>query len=191
MPPDKIYTVRHNGKIFDIKGPPGATQEQLMAALGKKAPAAPKPVEPGGVAGDMVKQANEDLATGLQTGLAKSLTKTVRGVATTVLPKVAETYLEAKGILPTAEDVKLLEAGTEGSTAAQIASGAIDVATDLLPYSKVMKGVRGFDAIPRGMVLGGTLAGVRAEGDSAPSEAVSFACWVQVTPLRTKTYAEP
>jgi len=169
---DKIYTVRHNGKIFDIKGPPGATHEQLMAALSKKAPAAPVPTKVGGVEGEMAKQASEDLATGLQTGLAKSITKTVRGVGTTVLPKVAETYLEAKGILPTAEDVKLLEAGTEGSTAAQIASGATDVATDLLPYSKAMKGVSGFDAIPRGMVLGGTLAGVRAEGDSAPSEAV-------------------
>lgn len=162
---DKIYTVRHNGKVFDIKGPPGATQAQLMAALGTRAKA-PEPQQLGGVEGEMAKQAKGDLVTGLQTGLAKSATKTVRGIGTTLLPKSAETYLESKGILPSARDVQLLEAGTEGSTAAQIASGVADVATDALPYSKAMKGAKTFEeTVPRAMALGGILGGVRAEDE--------------------------
>jgi hypothetical protein len=35
-----IYTVEHNGKVFDIEGPAGATPEQLQAAVGGSAPSA-------------------------------------------------------------------------------------------------------------------------------------------------------
>ena len=33
-----IYTVEHNGKVFDIEGPAGATPEQLQAVIGTSAP---------------------------------------------------------------------------------------------------------------------------------------------------------
>lgn len=38
-----IYTVEHNGKVFDIEGPAGATPEQLQAAVGGSAPSAVSP----------------------------------------------------------------------------------------------------------------------------------------------------
>lgn len=38
-----IYTVEHNGKVFDIEGPAGATPEQLQATVGSSAPSAVSP----------------------------------------------------------------------------------------------------------------------------------------------------
>lgn len=35
-----IYTVEHNGKVFDIEGPAGASPEQLQAVIGSSAPSA-------------------------------------------------------------------------------------------------------------------------------------------------------
>jgi len=173
----KTYTGTYRGKPFNITGPDDATDAQLKAALARRyvEPEAPKPV---GLEATMGEQANQDLATALQTGLATSATKTVRGIGTTVLPKAAEAYLESKGILPTSRDVQLLQAGTAASPAAQVANVASDVATDILPASKIMKGAQGAHALEagsRGLVLGGSLAGMRAEGDQVVPEALKGA----------------
>ena len=173
------YPVKYQGKSFKVFGPPGATNEQIMEVfkadwVAKRTP--PDVEDQVGIKGEMAKQAGESIVKGIQTGWAKSATKNVRGIGTTLLPKAAEKYLESKGILPTAEDVKLLEAGTQGSIPAQVAAVVTDVATDLIPYNKAMKGAKTIEQVlPRSMALGGALAGVRAEGEGGGEVATETA----------------
>jgi hypothetical protein len=113
------------------------------------------------------------LSQALATGIAHSASKLVRGVGTTLLPKSAEAWLEGKGILPTAADVALLGEGVSASPAARIADTASDVAADMLPMSRALRGARTMrQSLPRSAAVGGALSGVRAESEDVPEQAL-------------------
>jgi len=114
----------------------------------------------------MAEQTNQDIGTALSTGIANSASRTVRALGTTLLPKSAEEWVEKKGWMPTARDIALLSHGTQSSPTATGASIAGDIATEILPASRAMKGAATFkQALPRAAALGGTIGGMRAEGD--------------------------
>ncbi len=122
----------------------------------------------GATMGDQVRA---DPGTALKTGIARSITKTVRGVGTTLLPKSVETWLESKGILPSARDVELLEQGTAASPLARGADIATTIATDTLPVSRALRGATTLrKSLPRAAAVGAGLEGVRAEeGEVLPA----------------------
>lgn len=114
----------------------------------------------------MAEQTKGDIGTALKTGIANSASKTVRAIGTTLLPKAAEAWVEKKGWMPTAQDIELLEHGTQASPVATGASIAGDIATEIGPAARVMKGATALkQALPRAAALGGTIGGARAEGD--------------------------
>jgi hypothetical protein len=115
---------------------------------------------------EMVK---EDLGQALKSGIARSAMKTVRGVGTTLLPKAVETWLEQRGILPTAADITLLGEANKGSTAAGGAELMGDIATTMLPATRAMRGATTFaQAAPRAAAFGAGWEGTMAEEGQVP-----------------------
>lgn len=150
--------------------PDDMTDAAIEKVLARQFPGTPKSqtLEQG-----MAEQARSSIGTGLQTGIAKSATKTVRGIGTTLLPKSLEKWAEDKGWLPTKRDVDLLSAGTEGSGAAKTGEVIMDIGTEMLPFAKGMKGAKTtVEALFRAPAIGTSIGATRAEEGDVAKEAV-------------------
>lgn len=139
--------------------------------------APPEPVLNRTLKQEMEDQTKRTFENALKTGIATSISKTVRGVGTTLLPKAAEAWAEKHLGMPTAEDVKLLEAGTHASPVATVTNVAGDIATDIAPFGRALRGAQGLkQVLPRAAAAGAALSGIRSEeGDVAKSAALGGA----------------
>ena len=158
-------TIKFEGRTISV--PDDATDDEVASIIDQAAPAPRKQMKP-----EVAPSFGDDLSA----GIAHSASKTVRGLATTLLPEGAEKWLEGKKIIPSAQDVATLEQMRNRSAGGQIMGGVADAATAALPVSRAMKGASALkQALPRAAGIGAVEGGVRAEKGDTLSEGVSGA----------------
>jgi len=139
---------------------------EFRARAEREGAAKPTTSKPRTVGNDMEAQAQDRP---WETGIATAVSKGVRGLGMLALPKAAEAWAEKRGLLPTEQDIKLLDQGTASSGKAQLANIGGEIALTALPGAGAY---RAATALPRvaqmgrygQSLVGGAAAGAAGEG---------------------------
>jgi len=154
-----IYTVEHNGKVFDIEGPAGATPEQLRAAVGSQPAPTPAPTA------------------ALPKATEKSVTRQAAEATLADMPWYQRTLVGAgKAVADVGRNLGLMDKGDKeidatltDDTAGMLGNVGGEIAMTALPGAAAYRGATAIPRVARmgqygRALVGGAAAGAAGEG---------------------------